>query len=88
MDNIFTAIEEEIEKLGLDVGMDDLLFEMTEAFLEEAEPERAWTYTERIGKHEFQAHGRVTEGEGKEESCVYVDWIKIGRKTFQIGQYL
>lgn len=87
MDDVFTAMEEEVEKLGLDIGMDDIFLGMTEALLENGELEKEWTYKEKIGKYEFQLHGKVTAGEEEEENCVYVEWVKIGRRTFKINRY-
>lgn len=83
--DIYEAMEIEFEKNHIEEEVEEVLLDLAEALADKGILDKEISLTESYGKARVQAIGICTEEEAG--TSVYIKYIQIGKKEFEIEDY-
>lgn len=84
--DIYEALEMEFEKNHMEEDVEEVLLDLAEALADKGIRDKEIRLTQSYGKTRVQAVGACTEEDG--ETGVYIKRILIGKKEFEIEDYI
>lgn len=88
-EELYEQLETEFLKYHIEDEVEDVLLELAEALADTGVIGRETTYKETLGRTEVEICGICeTDEDDGDEVEVLVKWIKIGKKEFEIDDYL
>ncbi len=83
--DIYEALEMELERNHVREDVDEILLDLAEALADRGIMDKELVLTESYGKTQIQATGVCSEEEG--EVNILMKQVRIGKKEFEINDY-
>lgn len=83
--DIYEALEKELERNHIREDVDEVLLDLAEALADRGIMDKELVLTESYGKTQIQVTGVCSEEEG--EVNILMKQVRIGKKEFEINDY-